>query len=122
MATVNNLPEGKVLTVTAGSGISGMVRFLDAPTDVVSIGENVSQTFGPFESARQFEITNLAGNLNATIGSEPTTYSGELKFHPNPTSIPATASLIIPSATQAVVYDGLTVSGTLDVDGSLILN
>jgi len=122
MATVNLLPAEKVLIVSAGIGQSGHVRFLDAPSAITSIGEATSQTFGPFEIARQFEITNLSGELTSTIGSEPTSYSGEIKFHTNPTTIPASASLIIPTDTQAIIHDALTVNGTLDVDGSLVLN
>ena len=118
--TVNLLPENKVLVITANSTSSGELTWQDSTESAVTVGASTVQRFGPFDIARQYTLTHILGQLVDSLEST-TKESGVAGMNCNLTTIPETEILTIPTNSQCVIYDTLTVNGSLDVDGTLIL-
>jgi hypothetical protein len=119
--TVNLLPENKVLVITADALASGELIWQDSTESAVTIGASTVQRFGPFDIPRQYTLTHTAGTLVDAL--EATTMeSGQVGMQCNLTTIPATANLTIPTDSQVIIDGTFTVLGSLDVDGSLVVN
>jgi hypothetical protein len=118
--SVNNLPVGKTLVITATDKDSGLLQWQDSTEDATTIGASTVQRFGPFRVARQYTLTHTLGMLVDSLEAT-TKESGVAGVNCNLTTIPATENLTIPVDSQCVIYDTLTINGSLDVDGTLIL-
>jgi len=118
--TVNNLPQGSRLAITANAESSGELQWQDSTEAATAISAGTIQRFGPFPFARQYTLTHITGLLVDSL--ERTVYTGGTAgIHSNLTTIPTGENLTIPANSQCVIYDTLTLNGTLDLDGVLRL-
>lgn len=107
-----------MLVITADALSSGELDWQDSDEAATSIGKSTVQRFGPFHIARQYTLTFITGEL--TESQEHTNKeTGTAGMQANLTTIPATENLTIPADSQVVIYDDMTINGTLDVDGVL---
>lgn len=116
--SVNNLPVGKTLVITATDKDSGELQWQDSTEAATSIGASTVQRFGPFRIARQYTLTHILGQLVDSLEAT-TKESGVAGVNCNLTTIPADENLTIPPDSQVVIYDDYTVLGSVDVDGVL---
>ena len=116
--SVNNLPAGKTLVITATEYDSGELQWQDSTETATEIGASTVQRFGPFRIARQYTLTHTLGLLVDSLEAT-TKESGVAGVNCNLTTIPATENLTIPADSQVVIHDDYTVLGSLDVDGVL---
>jgi hypothetical protein len=118
--TVNNLPANRVLVVTADALSSGTVTWQDTGVTEALITLGKVQRYGPFEEPRQYTLTHITGTLIDT--RESTVYeSGIVGLQCNLTTVPAGENLTIPAGSQCLIHGTMTLNGTLDLDGSLVL-
>jgi hypothetical protein len=117
---VNNLPQGLRLVITADTVTTGELQWQDSTETATSISAGTVQRFGPFPFARQFTLTHITGMLVETF--EKTVFTGGTAgIHSNLTTIRTGENLTVPANSQCVIYDTLTLNGTLDLDGVLRL-
>jgi hypothetical protein len=115
---VNLLPAGRMLVITADALSSGELNWQDSDEAAASIGVDTVQRFGPFRFARQYTLTHITGEL-AEAQEHTNKDTGTAGMQANLTTIPDTENLTIPADSQVVIYDDMTINGTLDVDGVL---
>ena len=107
-----------MLVITADALSSGELNWQDSDEAAASIGVNTVQRFGPFRFARQYTLTHITGEL-AEAQEHTNKDTGTAGMQANLTTIPDTENLTIPADSQVVIYDDMTINGTLDVDGVL---
>jgi hypothetical protein len=116
--SVNQLPEGRTLVITADNLTTGTLTWQDGSDDAVTIGASTVQRFGPFETARNYTLKHVTGEL-AESQEFSHKISGRAGLNCNLTNIPATENLTVPTNSQCVIYGDITLTGTVDVDGEL---
>ena len=118
--TTNLLSANRVLVITADAVSSGELQWQDTGITEAEITTGTTQRYGPFDEPRQYTLKHTAGNLSDL--SEITIYEGQVGMQCNLTTIPAGANLTIPPNSQVIIRDAFTLNGSLDLDGSLVLN
>lgn len=116
--SVNLLPAGRTLVLTADAWSSGELQWQDSTETATSVGASTVQRLGPFEISRQYTLTHITGTL---VDTQEFSHfeSGVAGMNCNLTTVPADANLTIPPDSQCVIHEDLTVLGNLDVDGVL---
>lgn len=118
--TVNLLPADTVLVITADALSQGELQWQDSTETATSVGISTVQRLGPFHIARQYTLTHVLGTLTTTV-ERTNKESGAAGMNCNLTTIPLVENLTIPTVSQCAIYGTLTVIGSLDVDGELLL-
>jgi hypothetical protein len=118
--SVNLLPADRVLVITANDTSSGELQWQDSAETATTITLGTVQRFGSFPIARQYTLTHTLGMLVDSLEST-LRESGIAGMNCNLTTLAATDNLTIQADSQCVIYGTLTINGSLDVDGEIIL-
>jgi hypothetical protein len=119
-SSVNRLPAGFVLTITASATSSGFYRQLEDPGAAaayagVACGASSTTTVGPFTTGRNYEVVSLVGDLSYAITQADYGTSGTGDAL-RATAATVSAPLITPPVTLASASGAVTVSpGTVKI-------
>lgn len=107
-----------IMTASTGAGTVDYWRRLWWQDQEIPLGQTVTLEAGTELLINELDVQGTLDVMGTLIFIEDTTDDWRKKWS-QPTTIPAGYSDVLPSGSQLIIYDTLTIDGTFDVQGDL---